>query len=163
MGMTRRAATASSGNAGGGKTEYLGYEFAGSSNDTPPAIMNWVQQAYRAALQQARARGIQPRPYGRSTGKAATGFLFLEGRPNGRCLLGRQCSVECLSCHAQVGERHAHPPHDGDYRDCHARQPARLWASKNERKAVRAGCGRWRSQLDPIDAAGRRSAGRHAQ
>ena len=42
-------------------------------------------------------------------------------------------------------------------------QPTRLWASTNERKTVRAGCGRWRSQFDPIDATGRRSAGRHAQ
>jgi len=43
--------------------------------------------------------------------------------------------------------------------------PARLWASgikqgtdrhtRNERKAVRAGCGRWRSSLNHTDAAGR--------
>ena len=84
------------------------------------------------------------------------------------CLLNIEISVG----HAQ-GERHANPPHGNDYRACHARQPARLWAggirqgtdrhTRNERKAVWAGCGRWRSNLDPTAAAGRRSAKRCAQ
>ena len=61
------------------------------------------------------------------------------------------------------GEHHATPPYSDDYRDCYARQPARLRAAsgirqrtnrhtRNERKAVRVGCGRWRSYLNPTDA-----------
>ena len=65
--------------------------------------------------------------------------------------------------HAQ-GECHANPPRGDDYLDCHARQPARLWASGiRQGTAVRAGCGRWRPYLNPTDAAGHRPAKRCAQ